>query len=161
LDKHAQSLKMAHDHETRTEENKKLNEAVDALILRHKAEVSSLRLEIVRMQNSNERNLASLKDEVKVLLETRIPKEKFQQIEKQNRKLRVAVEDAQKESLAAAVALSAERESRIEEMRRSDQQELRAQKNIELWQKRCRKVCLFIFTIAGFSLIKLCSLIHL
>ena len=113
------------------------------------------------MQNSNERNLASLKDEVKVLLETRIPKEKFQQIEKQNRKLRVAVEDAQKESLAAAVALSAERESRIEEMRRSDQQELRAQKNIELWQKRCRKVCLFIFTIAGFSLIKLCSLIHL
>ena len=140
LDKHAQSLQMAHDHETRAEENKKVNEAVDSLILRHKAEVSSLRLEIVRMQNSNERNLASLKDEVKVLLETRIPKEQFQQVEKQNRKIRVAVEDAQKESLAAAVALSAERECRIEEMRRNDQKELRAQQNIELWQNRCRKV---------------------
>lgn len=140
IQKHALSLQLSNEREIRAQENKTLNDDVDSLIVRHKAEVSSLRLDIVRMKNSNERTVTALKNENKLLNETRIPREEFQQIEKQNKNLRVAAEEAKKDSLALAKALSAERESRIEEMQRSEKIELRAQENTELWKTRCRQV---------------------
>lgn len=140
IQKHALSLQLSNEREIRAQENKTLNDAVDSLIVRHKAEVSSLRLDIVRMKNSNERTVTALKNENKVLNESRIPREEFQQIEKQNKTLRFAAEEAKKDSLVSAKALSAERQSRIEEMQRSDKNELRAQENIELWKTRCRQV---------------------
>jgi hypothetical protein len=150
VEKHALSLQISRDHEIRAEENKKLNEAVDSLIVRHKGEVSLLRLEIVRMKNSNERIVTALKDELKSMIDTRIPKEQYRQLEKENKHIRVAAEDAHKHSLAAALALSVERESRIQEMQKNDQNELRAQQNISLWQKRCRQVSIAIPPIVGF-----------
>jgi hypothetical protein len=140
VEKHALSLQLNQDQEIRAEEIKKLNAAFDSMILRHKAEVSSLRLENTRMKNSYERNIASLKDELNFLLETRIPREQFQQVEKQIEAFRIAAEEAQKESLHATRALSAERQCRLEEMQQNDQNELRAQQNIKLWQTRCRQV---------------------
>jgi hypothetical protein len=139
-EKHTLSLQLAQDREIRADENKRLAAALDSLILRHKAEVSSLRLENVRLKSSYERNVAALKEELKNLQQTRIPKEQFQQIEKQNDAFRIAAEAAQKASLLATKALSAERQCRLEEMQRSDQNELRAQQNIKLWQMRCRQV---------------------
>ena len=150
VEKHALSLQISRDHEIRAEENKKLNEAMDSLIVRHKGEVSLLRLEIVRMKNSNERIVTALKDELKSMIDTRIPKEQYRQLEKENKHIRVAAEDAHKHSLAAALALSVERESRIQEMQKNYQNELRAQQNISLWQKRCRQVSIAIPPIVGF-----------
>jgi hypothetical protein len=118
--------------------------------VRHKAEVSSLRLEIVRMKNSNERKTAALKDELNNVLENRIPKDQMQQMEKQNKTLRIAAEEAKKESLAAFSALSAERQSRLEEMQHNDRNELRAQQNITLWQSRCRQVSASVFATDDF-----------
>jgi len=92
------------------------------------------------MKNSNERNVAALKDELISALETRVPKEQFDRLEKQSQKHRIAMEDAQEESLAATQALAAERRSRIEEIQRADQNQLRAQQNTETWQKRYRQV---------------------
>lgn len=150
IDKNALGVQMARDYESRAEENQKLNAAVDSIIVRHKAEVSSLRLEIVRMKNSNERKTAALKDELNNVLENRIPKEQMQQMEKQNKTLRIAAEEAKKESLAASSALSAERQSRLEEMQHNDRNELRAQQNISLWQNRCRQVSAPVFTTDDF-----------
>jgi hypothetical protein len=150
IEKNALDVQMARDYENRAEENQKFNAAVDSLIVRHKAEVSSLRLEIVRMKNSNERKTAALKDELNNVLENRIPKDQMQQMEKQNKTLRIAAEEAKKESLAAFSALSAERQSRLEEMQHNDRNELRAQQNITLWQSRCRQVSASVFATDDF-----------
>jgi hypothetical protein len=150
VDKHALGVQMAKDHEIRAEENQKINVAVDSLIVRHKAEVSSLRLEIVRMKNSNERNMAALQDELNSMLENRIPKDQLQQVEKQNKTLCIAAEEAKKEYLAASRALSAERQSRLEEMQHNDRNELRAKENIKLWQSRCRQVSASFFASDNF-----------
>jgi hypothetical protein len=140
VEKHALSLQLSQEQETRAEENKRLNAAFDSIMLRQKAEVSSLRLENARMKSSNERTVAALKDELKVLLETQIPREQFQRVEKQMESYRITAEGAQKESLRATKALLAERQSRLEEMQQNDKNELRAQQHIKLWQRRCRQV---------------------
>ena len=140
IENHALKLQLGHENEVRAEEIKRLNEAFDSMIVRHKAEVSSLRLENTRMKNSNERNVAALKDELISALETRVPKEQFDRLEKQSQKHRIAMEEAQEESLTATQALAAERRSRIEEIQRADQNQLRAQQNTEIWQKRYRQV---------------------
>jgi hypothetical protein len=160
VEKHALSLQLSQDQEIRAEENKRLNGAFDKMILRHNAEVSSLRLENSRMKNSYERNVAALKEERKVLLDTRIPMERFEQVERQIETFRIAAQEAQKESLLATRLLSAERQCRLEEMQQNDQNELRAQQNIKLWQDRCRQVSSTDLPVSEF-LIKLCSLIHL
>jgi len=160
IDHHALKLQLARENETRAEETERLNEAVDSMIVRHKAEVSSLRLENTRMKNSNERNVAALKGELLSALETRIPKDEFDKIEKTSQNNRIAMEEAQGESLEAIKALSAERQSRIDEMQRADQNQLRAQQNIEIWQKRYRQVSETTFLIAGY-LISFCRLTRL
>jgi hypothetical protein len=150
IEKNALGVQMARDKESRAEENQKFNAAVDSLIVHHKAEVSSLRLEIVRMKNSNERKTAALKDELNNVLENRIPKDQMQQMEKQNKTLLIAAEEAKKESLAAFSALSAERQSRLEEMQHNHRNELSAQQNISLWQSRCRQVSASVFATDDF-----------
>jgi predicted unusual protein kinase regulating ubiquinone biosynthesis (AarF/ABC1/UbiB family) len=63
----------------------------------------------------------SMNRELNFLLETRIPREQFQQVEKQIEAFRIAAEEAQKESLHATRALSAERQCRLEEMQQNDE----------------------------------------
>jgi hypothetical protein len=92
------------------------------------------------MKNSNERNVAALKDDINKLLQSRIPKEQFLQTETQCNQLREALEEARKQSMAATSALLLERRSRIEEMQRHDHNELRAKANIDEWKTRCREV---------------------
>jgi hypothetical protein len=140
VEKHAENLKAVQDQQKHAEDSQILQAAVDRIVVQHKAEVSSLRLENLRMKNSNERNVAALKEDINKLLQSRIPKEQFLQTETQCNQLREALEEARKQSMAATSALLLERRSRIEEMQRHDHNELRAKANIDEWKTRCREV---------------------